>query len=545
MVQINIPLDRLPNVDKERILKYIHKVSWIVTWIYYMIDHRTRKQVNLLKWYRENNELPGDIMVKTEYICRLPTHYDKIRAILKFVRDNITYKPDSTVWKVDEKWQTPAETWELKTGDCVSNYETIYTDSGIKRVGELSVGDQVLSYDFRLGTYCNKKIIKIWEKGNLPLKRVHFRNGQHIDITDNHPLWVRSNQQGKSEYIKQYLKDIDLTKWYKRKVPIAKNIPYEIKDISWISEDLCFVIGHYLAEGWCSKGKVGSSGYDLIEQIIPILEKNNIPFREGRNGDNVPMINFLKSPLKEYLKILKKNSFDIHLPEELFHLPMPKLQKLLDGIYLGDGHWGNYPDKRGFLSNKAECYTTSCENFARDIQRIGLQLGKSYHIWKQNNHQGAGTKPIYRITFNSNSHFLRDHGYPDISEVSISYIEDKGTTAMRDFEVEDTHTFVFMNGIISHQCEDGALLIKALGTVYCIPEEQLYLVAGEVAGGIGHAYCVYVSERDALEYPIDWCYHYAKSIDMKILYINRFEYFGGEQEWFRFNQEGCYKLWKS
>lgn len=87
---------------------------------------------------------------------------------------------------------------------------------------------------------------------------------------------------------------------------------------------------------------------------------------------------------------------------------------------------------------------------ARDFQRIGLQIGKTFHIWKQVDHQGIGTKPIYRITYNSNSHFLKNYGYPNVSEVSIREFKKIGRENMRYFSIAETNTFVFKNGIIGH-----------------------------------------------------------------------------------------------
>ena len=66
------------------------------------------------------------------------------------------------------------------------------------------------------------------------------------------------------------LRDIDLSIWWKRKTPIAKRIPYQIRDIKWLTEDLSYVVGHYLAEGWKEIGKVSSSGHELPNIINPI-----------------------------------------------------------------------------------------------------------------------------------------------------------------------------------------------------------------------------------------------------------------------------------
>jgi predicted transglutaminase-like cysteine proteinase len=416
----------------------------------------------------------------------------KIKEINLDVNSSHEYQSDSSGWRVDEYWEIMGAG---EKGDCIANYEEIYVENGIKKVGDLEVGDRVLSYDFKKQKYVYKPIKKIWEKGLLPGKRVGLKNGQSIDITENHPLWVRNNQIGGrskykiSQYEKRYFKDIDLNRWYKRRLPIAIKIPYQVKDIKWLNKDLCFVAGHYVAEGWKDKNRngVSSSGFDLIDKIIPLLKKNKIPFSEHKNSNDVPRINFLKSKFKEFLKTLKTNSFDIHLPEYLFHLPESKLKKILDGFYLGDGHNGNYSDSYNYTSNKQEVYSTISKQFASDIQRIGLQLGKTFHIWKQVEHQGLGDKPIYRITYNPNSFFLRDHGYKGISEVGIARKKNRdiGTVETRDFEIAGTNTFIFKNGLIAHNCEDFALTKMQALLDYGIAAKHLQIATCAVERGLG------------------------------------------------------------
>jgi hypothetical protein len=406
----------------------------------------------------------------------------KLKAIWYYVIDRCVYMYD-----ISEDWQPSFFTFYKLRGDCVPLYEEIITADGIKKVGELVEGDMVLSYDFKGKEFCNKKITKIWEKGNLPLKRVHLRNGQHIDVTENHPLLARVSQE-ESVYEKKCLNDIDLTRWWKRKIPIAVKIPYVVKDIEWLTRDLCVVLGHYLAEGWNDKYKVASSGYELIEEIIPILEEYNIPFTEYRNNNNVPCINFLKSDFKDFLKKQMSDSFDIHISEEIMHLPPEKLDSILYGYYIGDGT-KNVGMNQG---NKEYVLSTSSERFSQDIQRMGLQLGRTFHIWKQIHHGGVGRKPIYRITYNPKSHFLKNFGYEGISEVSISYVEDIGTFQTRDFEVEDTHNFIFKNGLISHNCEDSSILMVDLCRAAGVPADSILLATGwfkDSSGNkFGHAF---------------------------------------------------------
>lgn len=470
------------------------------------------------------------------------TDEEKALFGLNWVIKNIKYISDSSqeTYKTNEYWSYCYQTLKHKAGDCIAEYEEIYTKEGIKQAKDIKEGDLVLSYDLKNKSFCYKSIVKKWNKGSLNIKRVHFRNGQHIDVTDNHHMAIREGQK-ESNYIKKDLKEVDLTRWWTRKVPIAKKIPYEVKDIEWLNEDLCYILGHFLAEGYTDKSHVCSSGYDLIDKIIPLLEKNEIPFSESKNNSGVPIINFLKSDFKEFLKLQKKNSFDIHLQEKLFHLPENKINKILEGFWLGDGHNGNYPDKRGYNSNKQDVYSTSSEQWANDIQRMGLQIGKTYHIWKQEHHKGVGNKPIFRITFNPESHFLKDFGYKDISEVSISYIENLGEFQTYDWEVEETHTFVFKNGIITFQCEDGAILLYNILLKSGIPYWKIRLSAGYVktpTGKEGHCYLTFYCEISDKWVVLDWCYYpNLNTVENRKDYKDDANYL---DVWFSWNQKYCF-----
>lgn len=514
--------------------------------------YKKQIDVDVKAFIKKNDAILWHVL--TQVGLRKETPNETALAVQNFVFNFLKYKYDDLTAEVPEFWLFPFESIQTEIGDCIATYEEIYTEEGIKSVGELKIGDKILSYDFERKEFCYKPISKIWEKGKLDINRVLFRNGQSIDVSENHPFWIRQTQK-ESIYEKTYLSKVDLSKWWKRKTPIAKKIPYQIMDIEWLTEDLCFVLGHYLAEGWKEKsGKIRSSGYELLDNIMPILEKYDIPYSEYTNTSGVPCITILKSEFKDFLRTLKEDSFNINLPEYIFHLPPIKLQVILNGFYLGDGHWGYYPDKRGYRASKQEVLSTSSKQLAKDIQRIGLQLGKSYHIWKQMDHKGAGKKPIFRITYNPESHFLKDFGYQDISEVSLREYKKIGPVNMRDFKVEDTNSYVFKNGIIGHNCEDGAILIAALLINAGIPSWRVKVAAAEVLADPvvapseselgGHAYCIYLADRAdskrKLEWVVlDWCYLQDPEVPIEKKPLAR----DGGQEgaykdiWFTFNDE--------
>lgn len=432
----------------------------------------------------KSNNLQVDNPLKIDEI--VPKIYDEAKR-------NYNYEYDSKHLGMSEFWKFPPETMASDGGDCIANYEQIYTKNGLKKVGELEKGDIVLSYDFEEREFVYKPITKIWEKGELEVKRVHLRNGTNIDITANHPLWHRKNANGEPNYEKKYLEDIDMSKWWRRKLPTVKKLDYEVNDIDWLTEDLCFVLGHWLAEGWKCNSKVDTSGYEIDKEILPRLDKHDISYRRYEKGNGVPCANIHKSKFTEYLKGIKENSFDINLPEEIFHLPENKLKALIDGFFLGDGHTrGDYKNS----PTETRDYSTSSKKFAEDLQRIHLQLGRPIYIWKEEDHKGIGEKPIYRLRENPNSFFNREYRYKKLSEVSIKKIEDIGKKKVRDFEVGDTHTFVTKNGLVTHNCEDYSHLIASFLIAAGVPRWRVRVTYGYInKGDYGHS-TVYVLGDD-------------------------------------------------
>jgi intein/homing endonuclease len=404
-----------------------------------------------------NNMVGGAASFLEHY--RAYTHGPKTSSVrkqlLKTVIDAINLLANICDYRTDLRATNAKEcerfidAFMTEMGDCVAEYEEIYTEEGKpKAIKDVEPGERILSYNFERSQYEYKKIVSKTDKGVLPTVRVTFNNGTHIDVTEDHPMWSRRNQLGKGIYTKTPLSEIDLKNAYKRKVPIAVKIPYLVEDVQWLTEDHCFLIGHFLAEGCTDKYHTETSGYDIPEHIVPRVETLHIPYSLRKNGNGVPILRYLKSPFKDYLREMLRNSFDFEIPEEMMNLPEEKLQAVMDGYFLGDGH---YHRQNGVIE---KIYSTSCEAFAVQMHEISLKLGNPLYIYKQENHGGLGKKPIYRLHDNPNSYAKKNYGHDGISETSIKKIEPIGDIRVYDIEVEDTHTFVFKNGILGHNCED-------------------------------------------------------------------------------------------
>ncbi len=119
---------------------------------------------------------------------------------------------------------------------------------------------------------------------------------------------------------------------------------------------------------------------------------------------------------------------------------------------------------------------------------------------------------------------------------NITYVSDSKNWKVAEKWQTPKETWALKSG----DCEDGSVLIYAIAHYIGIPDYQLRIVAGDVIGG-GHCYVIYTSNKNAIEYPIDWCYWYSISRTLSIPYVKRNEYMNGEKEWFSFNMTNSYK----
>lgn len=119
----SFPLDQMHRVNKEELFKGMRKLSWLETIIYYIIDHRTRKAVNLSKWYGDwaSKHTPLELPL----FGHRPTDTVALECV-RWVAKNIKYKGDMELWDIQEKWCLPDETLARGTGDCEDGAMLLY-----------------------------------------------------------------------------------------------------------------------------------------------------------------------------------------------------------------------------------------------------------------------------------------------------------------------------------------------------------------------------------------------------------------------------------
>ena len=225
-----------------------------------------------------------------DYETLIPKIYQKIKE--KYYK----YAFDRNVWGSPEVFEFPFELREkgfTKGFDCVVGDTKIWTEKGLKQIKDISIGDNVLSYDFEKQKLEYKKVLNKWNKGKLKTKELSFFGGYKLVCTEDHKFYFRKNSFGNPiEYVKMSLKDRNFKihhskKDGKYKVPSIYKIPYKEIDNTNLSEDICRLIGYYIAEGWGAKNKNGKfiCGYE-IDKYLAIMEDNDIPFTIQKPNSN-------------------------------------------------------------------------------------------------------------------------------------------------------------------------------------------------------------------------------------------------------------------
>lgn len=109
--------------------------SYLKTKILYYIDSDVRDAVDLKNWTKYITEHPTDTLKEIANSIDTKSDYDsQMITILRWVRDNISYKGDKSSWNKDEYWQTPTQTLSRLAGDCEDGAVLIYHLARLKGI---------------------------------------------------------------------------------------------------------------------------------------------------------------------------------------------------------------------------------------------------------------------------------------------------------------------------------------------------------------------------------------------------------------------------
>ena len=138
--------------------------------IWYRLDWRNRKLINLQKWFEESLKEIGlveNFRNSCEEFKAIKGLDDRAVAILSFINERLTYVGDSVTWKVEEKWQTPYETHKIRKGDC---------EDGVLLMAAYFYFSEIPSYQWRVECGLVNSPNR-WEVGHAYLVYTSERSG--------------------------------------------------------------------------------------------------------------------------------------------------------------------------------------------------------------------------------------------------------------------------------------------------------------------------------------------------------------------------------
>lgn len=253
---------------------------------------------------------------------------------------------------------------------CTPKGQLIITNHGIKYLEECTKEDMVLGQD---GTW--KKITDTYVANHdADVVCIKGSGIPLLKVTKCHPIYV-IDKLGIPEWkLATQLNGTEILLYPKLKLT---------KDIDWLSNDLAYLFGLWLADGYILDGKqvricIGDYQKEQLEIVESLLSRLGLSFgREKYN--NATRFNIYSANLVRRIESIfgqHKNAFTKEIPTEIMLLPYEKSIAFIKGYIDGDG------------GKEKERITTSSvsDKLSRGLQfmLVKNRLWANYRIQKQN-----------------------------------------------------------------------------------------------------------------------------------------------------------------
>ncbi len=366
------------------------------------------------------------------------------------------------ITKVDE---TDLDDFNMICGGspCFVAGTKVYTRNGYKNIEDVRVGDMVLTHNNRympvvnIGGEKNQTIYSLKVQGFLP-----------TECTDYHPFYCKKDKNSDPEKIK--LKDL------KKGYYLGSHINIESKNVFNLTNEDCWILGRYVADGHIRKDKrknrinsyqyqcILSIGENKLDDLRKIIKEHN--YSCFKHTESVYRVVFSSMNLVNFIidNNFGRNAYEKNIPSFILDLPKDKLKSFLDGYMAGDGCEINGKYQATTISKKL---AMSLCLAIQKVYRVGCRI---YFDKRPETYKIKGRivnqKDTYMIRFMRESQkqlwFIKDNivWYPIKEIIDTGKIEN-----VFNIEVEEDHTYT-ANNIITFNCQDFSVAGKQKGSVW-------------------------------------------------------------------------------
>lgn len=343
----------------------------------------------------------------------------------------------------------------------------VITKNGYKNIENISVGDMVLTHKNRY-----MPVVKIGGEKNKEIYSMRVQGFLNIECTDYHPFYCKKTKNSSPEKIK--LKDLHVGYY------LGSHINKIEDNIFDLSDEDCWILGRYVADGHVRKGKrkdrknsfqyqcvlsIGDNKVDELKSIIKTRHYNCYPHTESTHRvvfSSMELVNFI---IEHGFGMGAENKV---IPNLILDLPISKLKWFLNGYMAGDGC--EICDIYQATTVSKELAMSLCLAIQK-VYRVGCCV---YHDERPNTciieGRTVNQKDTYMIRFRKNLQkhlwFVEDDivWYPIRKITKTDKIEN-----VFNIEVEEDHTYT-ANNIITYNCQDFSVAGKQKGSVWTCKE---------------------------------------------------------------------------
>ena len=262
---------------------------------------------------------------------------------------------------------------------CVSPNTLVIGQKGLQRIKTVSSSREEYSDlnlpIYGLGGFHNAE--QFYYGGKQKTLKITLNSGYELECTPVHPIWngfewVQSKDLTVGDRIPiQYGQDV----WGD-----GLKLPIDLEDIDTASLDFFYLLGLIHADGVYDTKKICITNRKDSE-IIAFLHKMGFTTKDDKIHHELHSPQLCR--ILEYIGC-KHKSIDKVFPERLFNCTKEEMRAFLQGIFDGDGSSYSQPEKFGAIK-----YTTSCKQFAKDLQVVLLNFGIVSSLFDEKNVKSA------------------------------------------------------------------------------------------------------------------------------------------------------------
>lgn len=346
---------------------------------------------------------------------------------------------------------------------CFVKGTKVLTKNGYKNIEDIKVGDMVLTHRNRY-----MPVAKTGGENNKNIYSLRVQGFLKTECTDYHPFYCKKTRVSEPEKIK--LKDI------KKGYYIGSHINKESENIFNLSNEDCWILGRYVADGHIRKEKrknrinsyqyqcvlsIGDNKVNELKEIIKERHFSCFPHTESTHRvvfSSMDLVNFIID------NNFGRNAETKRIPQFVLNLPIDNLKSFLEGYMAGDG--SEIDGKYQATTVSKELAMSLCLVIQK-VYRVGCRI---YFDKKPNKCEIQGRivnqKDAYMIRFMKESQkqswFIENDiiWYPVKEILKTEKIEN-----VYNIEVEEDHTYT-ANNMITYNCQDFSIAGEQKGSVW-------------------------------------------------------------------------------